>query len=99
MVEGGPHWGAPAIVAAIVVGAVRAVVLTFPLPLALTLTFAAIVGLGQEGEGPPGDMTVPAVVGAEAAAAAEGVLHLRAQGRAWMSVPEPPCGPTRSAQV
>jgi hypothetical protein len=78
IVEGGQHQGTRAIVAAVVAGAVGAVVLAFPLPLA----FAAIVGMGgQEGEGTPEDTVVPAVVGVEATAAAEGTLHLRVQSR------------------
>jgi hypothetical protein len=36
---------------------------------------------GQEGEGPPKDTTVPAVVGAEVVVVAEGTLHLRVRSR------------------
>jgi hypothetical protein len=97
IVEGGPHRGAPAIVTTVVARAVGAVVLAFPLPCALTLVFATIVVVwGHEGEGPPGDMAVPAVVGAEAVAAAESTLHLRAQSRTWRHVPGPPSGLARS---
>jgi hypothetical protein len=78
IVEGGSSRGASAVVAAVVVGAAGAVVLAFPLSLTLTLPFGAIVGLGQEGEGPPEDMAVPAATGVEAAAATEGALLLRA---------------------
>jgi hypothetical protein len=46
-------------------------------------------GLGQEGEGPPEGMVVPAVVGAEAAAVMEGTLLLRAQSRTWRPIPGP----------
>jgi hypothetical protein len=53
-------------------------------------------GWGQEGEGPPEDMTVPAAVGVEAAAAAKGALLLRSWTRTWRSVPGPPSGPARS---
>jgi hypothetical protein len=42
IVEGGPCQGAPVVIAAVVFGAARAVVLAFPLPLA----FPAIVGVG-----------------------------------------------------
>jgi hypothetical protein len=42
IVEGGPHQGAPAVVAE----AARAVVLVFSLSLALTLVFPAVVGDG-----------------------------------------------------
>jgi hypothetical protein len=54
IVEGGPRWGAHAIVAVVVVGATRAIVLAFPLSLALTLTlaFATVVGVrGRRGRG------------------------------------------------
>jgi hypothetical protein len=43
IVEGGPRRGAAVVVA----GAVRAVVLAFFLPLALTLAFATIIGGGS----------------------------------------------------
>jgi hypothetical protein len=46
IVEGGPRWGAPAVVA----GAARAVVLAFPFPLVLTLAFTTIVGVGGRRE-------------------------------------------------
>jgi hypothetical protein len=50
IVEGGPRWGAPTVVA----GAIRVVVLPFPLPLSLTLAFAAVVGVGgRRGRGHP----------------------------------------------
>jgi hypothetical protein len=39
IILGGPHWGAPTVVAG-------AIVLDFPFPLALTLAFAAVVGVG-----------------------------------------------------
>jgi hypothetical protein len=52
IVEGGPCWGAPTIVAAIVTGATGATVLAFPLPL--TLAFTAVVGVGVEGGGAAG---------------------------------------------
>jgi hypothetical protein len=42
IVEGGPRRGAPVVV----VGAVEAVVLAFPLTIALTLAFVVIVGIG-----------------------------------------------------
>jgi hypothetical protein len=45
IVEGGLSRGASAVVAE----AAGAIVLTFPLALALTLAFAAVVGVGQEG--------------------------------------------------
>jgi hypothetical protein len=38
--------GCPAIVIAIIIRAAGAVVLVFPLPLALTLAFASIIGVG-----------------------------------------------------
>jgi hypothetical protein len=44
IVEGGTHRGAPATVAAFVARATGAVVLTFTLPLALTIAFPAVVG-------------------------------------------------------
>jgi hypothetical protein len=85
IVEGGPRRGAPAVVAAVVAGAI---VLALPLPLALTLAFAVVVGvLWWEGEGSSEDMEVPTVVGAEVAAAMEGTLHLRARSRTRMPVP------------
>jgi hypothetical protein len=100
IVEGGPHRGASAIVTAVVARAVGAVVLAFSLPCALTLAFATIVVVwGQEGEGPPGDTAVPAVVGAEAVAAVESTLHLRARSRTWRHVPGPPSGLARSPRV
>jgi hypothetical protein len=43
-------------------------------------------GWGQEGAGPPKNMAVPAVVGTEATAAAEGALHLRAPSRMQMPI-------------
>jgi hypothetical protein len=99
IVKGGSSRGASAIVAAVVVGAAGAVVLAFPLSLALTLAFAAIVGLGQEGEGPPEDMAVPAATDVEAAAATEGALLLRARSRTRRPVPGPSSGPARSPRV
>jgi hypothetical protein len=48
---------------------------------------------GQEGEGPPEDMAVPAMAGMEAAAAAESALLLRARSRTRRPVPRPPSGP------
>jgi hypothetical protein len=53
IVEGGPHRSAPAIVATVITGAARAVILTFPfpLPLDLTLVFATVVGVGAGGGG------------------------------------------------
>jgi hypothetical protein len=74
-IGGGPRRGAPAVVAAVVTGDI---VLAFPLALALTLAFVAIV---REGEGPPNDTMVPTVVSAEAVATTEGTLHLRARSR------------------
>jgi hypothetical protein len=69
----------------------------FPLPLALTLAFAVVVGVGgQEGEGPPEDTVVPAVVGAKVVAEEEDALHLRARSRTRRPVPRPPSGPARS---
>jgi hypothetical protein len=56
-------------------------------------------GWGQEGEGPPENMVVPAMVGAEAAAAAEGALHPRARSRTWRLVLGLPSGPARSPRV
>jgi hypothetical protein len=50
IVEGGPHRGATVVV----VGAVRAIVLTFFLPLALTLAFAPLLGVGAGGGGATG---------------------------------------------
>jgi hypothetical protein len=47
IVEGGPRWGAPAVVAVVVAGATGAIVLTFPFSLALTHAFAAVVGVGR----------------------------------------------------
>jgi hypothetical protein len=47
IVEGGPRRGTPAIVTTIVAGATGAIVLAFPLPLALTLVVATIVGVGD----------------------------------------------------
>jgi hypothetical protein len=47
IVEEGPRRGAPAIIAAVVAGAVGDIVLAFPLPLALILAFAAVVGSGD----------------------------------------------------
>jgi hypothetical protein len=44
IVEGGPRQGASVVVAAVVAGVV---VLVFSLPLALSLAFAAIVGVGD----------------------------------------------------
>jgi hypothetical protein len=43
IVEGGPRGGACSIVTAVVAGAV---VLAFPLPLAVTLAFVIVVGVG-----------------------------------------------------
>jgi hypothetical protein len=51
IVEGGPRWGAPVIVAAVVARATRAIVLVIPLAPALTLAFAAIVGVVVGGGG------------------------------------------------
>jgi hypothetical protein len=45
-VEVGPHRGAPTIVAPVGAEAAGAGVPAFPLPLALTLAFAAVVGVG-----------------------------------------------------
>jgi hypothetical protein len=49
IIEGRSHRGAPAIVTVVVAAATRAVVLAFTLPLALTLAFAAMLGLGAGG--------------------------------------------------
>jgi hypothetical protein len=46
IVEGGSRWGDSAVVAAVVAGAARAIVLAFPFPLALTLAFVVVVGVG-----------------------------------------------------
>jgi hypothetical protein len=46
IVEGGPHRGAPTIVADVVAGVTGAVVLAFILPLDLTRAFVAVVGVG-----------------------------------------------------
>jgi hypothetical protein len=51
IVEGGPSWGTPTIVVAVVAGATGAIVLALPLPLPLTLAFAAVVGVGEGGGG------------------------------------------------
>jgi hypothetical protein len=51
------------------------------------------LGWGQEGEGPPEDTMVPAVVGAEVAPATQGILHLRAWSRTRWPVPASPSGP------
>jgi hypothetical protein len=58
-------------------------------------------GWGQEGEGegPPADTAVPTVVGAEAAAAAEGSLLIRARSRTRRPVHGAPSGPARSHRV
>jgi hypothetical protein len=56
-------------------------------------------GWGHEGEGLPENMVVPAVVGAEAVAAAEGTLHLRARSRTRWPVLGTPSGPARSPRV
>jgi hypothetical protein len=51
IVEGGPCWGAPTVVAG-AAKAVVAIILAFPLPLALTLAFDTIVGVwGRRGRG------------------------------------------------
>jgi hypothetical protein len=76
-VEGGPRQG----IAAPVARAARAIVLAFPLPLVLTLTFAVIVGGRARGGGPPEDIAVPTEVGAEAAVATKDALLLRAWSR------------------
>jgi hypothetical protein len=47
IVEGGPCWGAPTVVATAVAGATGAIVLAFPFPLALVLAFATGVGVGD----------------------------------------------------
>jgi hypothetical protein len=73
IVEGGPHRGAPAIVAR----AARAIVLCFPLPLPLLVPLPLLLGVGQEWEGPREDTTGLATVGVEVAAAAEDTLLLR----------------------
>jgi hypothetical protein len=44
-------------------------------------------------------MAVPAMVGAEVAAAMEGVVHLRAQSRTGRPVLGPPSGPARPPRV
>jgi hypothetical protein len=50
IIEGGPHRGAPAVVSAVVARAAEAIVLAFPLPLALPLAFATVVGVwGRRG--------------------------------------------------
>jgi hypothetical protein len=54
---------------------------------------------GQEGEGPPEDMVVPAAAGVEAAAATEGALLLRARSRTRRPIPGLPSGPARSPRV
>jgi hypothetical protein len=80
IVEGGPRRGASAVVATVVAGATEVVVLAFPLPLALTLAFATIVGVGgRRGRGRRTRRWF--LLGAEAATAAKGALHLRAQSR------------------
>jgi hypothetical protein len=56
-------------------------------------------GWGKEGERPPEDTVVFAVVGVEAAAAMEGTLLLRVRSRMRRPVTGPPSGPGRSPQV
>jgi hypothetical protein len=51
IVEGGPHRGAPTVVADVVAGVTGAVVLAFTLPLDLTRAFVAVVGVGAGGGG------------------------------------------------
>jgi hypothetical protein len=96
IIEGGPHRGAPAVVSVVVAGAAEAIVLAFPLPLALPLAFATVVGVWGRRGGPPEDTAVPTVVGAEAAAVAEGALHLRARSKTRRPIPGLPSGPAQS---
>jgi hypothetical protein len=51
IVEGGPHRGAPAVVAAAIAGATRAIVLAFPFPLPFSLLLPPLLGLGTRGGG------------------------------------------------
>jgi hypothetical protein len=46
IIEEGPRWGAPTVVAAIIIGAAGVVVLALLLPLVFTLAFVIIVGVG-----------------------------------------------------
>jgi hypothetical protein len=70
-----------------------------PCPCPCPCIWRCCWGWEQKGEGPPGDMAVPAMVGAEAAAATEGTLHLRTRSRKRRLVPGPSSGPARSPRA
>jgi hypothetical protein len=63
--------------------------LHFLFPFLLPLPLSPLLGLGQEREGLPEDMVVPAMVDMEAAAIAEDALLLRARSRMQRPVPGP----------
>jgi hypothetical protein len=90
IVEGGPHGGVatPTVVAEVA----ATIALAFFIALALTLTFAAVVG----GEGLPEDSMIVAEVGVVAGTVAmEGALSSRTQ----RPVPGPSSCPARSPRV
>jgi hypothetical protein len=68
--------------------------LFLPFPLSLPLPLLSLLGVG-----PSGDTVVPAVVGAEAAAAEEGSLLLRAWSRTRRPITGPLSGPSQSPRV
>jgi hypothetical protein len=71
----------------------------FPFPCPYPYLSRYCWGWGQEGEEPSQDTSVPAVVGTEAVATAEGALHLRAWSKTQRPIPGPPSGPARSPRV
>jgi hypothetical protein len=96
IIERGPRRDAPAVIAVVVAGAAGAIVLAFTLPLALTLAFAAVVGVGgRRGRG-HWRHDRSCCGGMEAAVDAVGALHLRARSRTRRHVPRPPSGPAQS---
>jgi hypothetical protein len=83
IVEGGPRRGVAAL--ALLLEPSESLILSVPFPLPLPLS--PFWEWGQEGEGPPEDTVVPAAMGAEAIAAVEDAILLRAQSRTLRSVP------------
>jgi hypothetical protein len=90
IVDGGPRWG----VAGLLLLPEPPKPFFLPFPFHLPLALPPLLGVGQEGEGLPEDMMVPAVVGVGAAAATEGALLLKAPSRMRRPVPGPPSCPS-----
>jgi hypothetical protein len=92
IIEGGPHRGAPFVVAR----AVRAIVLAFLLSLTLPLPLPLLLGVGAGGRGATRGHSGSCCGGMEVAAAAEDTFLLRVWSRTRRPVPRPLSYPVRS---